>query len=380
MESNPALEAAIEQNPDDTASYSVLADWLQSRGDPRGELIATQLAGDEAAFGGLLVKHGEAFVGPLAPLQRASDGEEAFTWKHGFISSVRLSYNNYGDGDEVDLAEGLRALLAHPSGRFVRELVFGFNGDPNEDNLQSLIDVIAEAERPTLRSLVFGDFKYAGAARDQDQGDDTEISWYSVGNLSQLWPKVPNLEKLVIQTGSAGSAQGGGCTVGALQLPKLRHFEYRTGGLDAQAGDAVAAIAAPKLEHLDLWFGQDNYGDYGSEGGLACANQLLARTDLEALRHLGIMNCEAVDQLVPAIAMFTKLHGLAELDLSLGCLSDEGAAALAEHADELASLGTIDVSYNNLSEAGLAALAGVAKTVVSVKQRAGDDHYSAVGE
>ncbi|MBA3538368.1 MAG: TIGR02996 domain-containing protein, partial [Deltaproteobacteria bacterium] len=41
-EPNPKLEAAILADPDDTAAYLVYADWLQSRGDPRGELIVLQ--------------------------------------------------------------------------------------------------------------------------------------------------------------------------------------------------------------------------------------------------------------------------------------------------------------------------------------------------
>src|SRR5690606_38064295 len=42
--SNPELEARIEQTPDDVHGYEVYADWLQSVGDPRGELIAVQAA------------------------------------------------------------------------------------------------------------------------------------------------------------------------------------------------------------------------------------------------------------------------------------------------------------------------------------------------
>src|SRR5256885_7685440 len=41
---------------------------------------------------------------------------------------------------------------------------------------------------------------------------------------------------------------------------KLRHFEYRTGGLEKANFDAIAAIAAPAIEHLDVWIGSDSYG------------------------------------------------------------------------------------------------------------------------
>src|ERR671932_402591 len=39
-----ALEQALAENPDDRAAHSAYADYLAEQGDPRGELIQTQLA------------------------------------------------------------------------------------------------------------------------------------------------------------------------------------------------------------------------------------------------------------------------------------------------------------------------------------------------
>jgi len=377
VESNAALEQAIENNPDDKASYSVLADWLQTRGDPRGELIALQLSGADGAE--LMKKHADAFLGDLAEHAQTHDGEgrETFTWKYGFIDSARLTHNHYLANDKVELADVLRTLLAHPSGRFLREITFTFNNDPNEHNLQSLIDVLAEKPRPTLRSLHFGDFKYAGAAREEDRGEDTEISWYSVGNLAELWKHTPNLERVIIQTGSAESAMAGGTQLGEIALPKLRHFEYRTGGLEQVNAQAIATMRTPALEHLDVWFGSESYG---GDAGPDVVDTILARTDLPKLRHLGIMNCAFVDGLVPDFARSPLVARLAELDLSLGCLTDEGAAAFAENRAGFERLEQLDVQYNMLSSDGLATLREVAKKVIDEHQRSGEDHYVAVGE
>ncbi len=38
-----ALLAAIREEPDDPAPWSVYSDWLQAQNDPNGELIALQL-------------------------------------------------------------------------------------------------------------------------------------------------------------------------------------------------------------------------------------------------------------------------------------------------------------------------------------------------
>src|SRR5437879_3750685 len=44
MQLRQALEEALASNPDDRAAHSAYADLLMEEGDPRGELIAVQLA------------------------------------------------------------------------------------------------------------------------------------------------------------------------------------------------------------------------------------------------------------------------------------------------------------------------------------------------
>src|SRR5262245_58565359 len=71
---NAELDEAIAADPYDTSAYAVYADWLQARGDPRGELIALQLAEDAkpgdsklvASIGRQLEKHAAVYLGPLA--------------------------------------------------------------------------------------------------------------------------------------------------------------------------------------------------------------------------------------------------------------------------------------------------------------------------
>jgi uncharacterized protein (TIGR02996 family) len=379
VETNRELEQAIENNLDDTAARSVYADWLQSKGDPRGELMALALAGKTAEADAFIAKNAATFLGGLAEHQKTYDGEDAqvFTWKYGFIHGARLSHNHYATKFAGKLADVLQMLLAHPSGRFLEELTLTFNNDPNEDNLQSLIDVLAEVQRPTLRKLHLGDFKYAGAAREQDRGEETEISWYSIGNLSNLWAATPRLQTLIIQTGSAESAMSGGTTLGTLDLPALRHFEYRTGGLEQSNGQSIGEAKAPQLEYLDVWFGQENYGGNCTAEDV---QRILSR-DFPKLSHLGIMNCEFVEEVIEALAKSKLTSQLKSLDLSLGCLGDEGAEAIAKHKDAFRNLARLDVSQNYLTSDGVAMLRGVVKELVADEQRsAEDDRYAAVGE
>jgi uncharacterized protein (TIGR02996 family) len=71
------LEARIAEDPDSLEPYLVYADWLQERGDPRGELITMQILMESADAKtlitlrdrerALLGKHLDYLRGPLPP-------------------------------------------------------------------------------------------------------------------------------------------------------------------------------------------------------------------------------------------------------------------------------------------------------------------------
>ena len=380
---NPDLEKAIEADPYDVNAYAVLGDWLQGQGDPRGELIALQIAGKDKQAKALTQKQADYFLGGLADHQKTHDGEDelAFYWRYGYLHGLRLTHNHYADAElEGSLAEVLDLVLRHPSGRFLTEITFGFNNDPNEADLQDLIDMLAKRAPPTIRKLHFGDYKYAGGGLIGQGGDDTEISWYSIGDLGKLWKAVPGLRTLITQGGSSQSAMSGGLKLGKIELPHLVHAEFRTGGLEKANARAIATAAVPSLEYLDIWYGDDNYG---GDATASDVELLLGRTDLPRLRHLGLMNSEFADELPAVLARSKLLPQLTELDLSMGCMTDEGARALAEHKDAFGHLERLVVSLNYLSRAGVTVLRGVAKTVEVGKQREDEDpeyRHPAVGE
>ena len=85
----PELLAQIYAAPADDHPREVYADWLQERGDPRGDFIALQLARlrgepiDEAREKQLLAKHAVAWLGPLAAkLTKAS-----VVFERGFVAT-----------------------------------------------------------------------------------------------------------------------------------------------------------------------------------------------------------------------------------------------------------------------------------------------------
>ncbi len=383
---HPELEAAVEADPYDREAYSVLADWLQEQGDPRGELIALQLAGKDKAAKALIAKQAAYFLGPLAEHQKTYDGEDtdAFTWRFGYIHALRLSHDHYGNEEwQGSLGAVLDLVLRHPSGRFLTEITFVFNNDPNENDLQDLIDILAKRAPKTIRKLHFGDFGYCGPS-DKTATGNTEISWYAIGDLSKLWKAVPKLQRLITQCGSSESTiSKTGLTLGTLNLPELRHAEFRTGGLERRNAKAIHAAKLPMIEHLDIWYGNHSYG---GDCTAKDVQTLLARTDLLRLRHLGLRNAQFTDDLIELLAKSKLTKQLTELDLSMGCLTDEGAAALAKHKDAFAHLEKLDVTENFLTKDGLNLLKGIAKTLVAKGQREADKdddavyRYPAVGE
>jgi uncharacterized protein (TIGR02996 family) len=369
---NPALEAAIAANPNDRDAYAVFADWLQEQGDPRGELISLQLGYKDKQGKALIEKHADYFLGPLAEHQKVHDDgnnnsvsslrtsaqekewqktqQQAFLWRNGFIYRVRLSHDSYSDeefkGKTVDI---LNAVLTHPSGRYAVEFAFHSNGDPNESDLQDLIDALGKKAPPTTRKITFGD-------------NIDQISWHHTGDLSKLWKGVPNLRVLEIETGEF--------EVGKMVAPALERAIFITGGLSASCGKNIAKAVMPKIKHLEIYYGTEEYG-----GGCTVKDvqPLLDRTDLKHLEYLGLKNSEFSDDLALKIVGAKVIKGLKTLDLSLGTMSDAGAATLAAAKSSLSHLECLDLTRNFLTKSGIAAVKGICKKVITDKQEKADD-------
>ncbi len=382
---NPALEKAIAANPTDRDAYAVFADWLQEQGDPRGELISLQLGYKDKSAKQLIDKNAEYFLGPLAEHQKTRDGlsnnstshlrssaqekewqktgEDAFLWRNGYIHRVRLSHDTYHDSVwKGETSDVLEEVFKHPSGRYVVELSFMSSGDPNEGNLQSLIDVIAKQAPPTIRKITFGD--------NVDQ-----ISWHHTGNLGKMWKAVPHLRILEIETGDF--------EVGAMDAPNLERAIFITGGLSTICGRNIATAKMPKIKHLEVYYGDD---EYGGDCTVKEVKPLLDRSDLTNLEYLGIKNSKFANDIAKAIGGAKVLKTLKTLDLSKGTMTDEGAAALVAAKDSLKHLECLDLSHNYLTKAGTKSVQGLAKKVVTGEMQEADEdgddasYYVAIAE
>jgi len=160
-EENESLYAHIGNNPNDVASLLVLADWLQHRGHPRGQLIALQYAlgqdPNDAEISrqieALVERHRAELFGGLAENPELVDVD----LRLGFAERVQLFLRHPATVD-LDAQSLATAFLEHPTCRFVRRIVLTL-GDDYDYRAQSgelVSALVAARSMPTVRSLQIG--------------------------------------------------------------------------------------------------------------------------------------------------------------------------------------------------------------------------------
>lgn len=326
------LEAVILDDPLDPSGWLVYGDWLQAEGDVRGELVAVQakLARDPGnpalmeAQRALFRAHGDALLEGLhrylapevdrGPLFRLS-------WEFGFLWTANVK----ADGHSLaELVTGLSDLLAHPSARFLHALTIG---TPPDDGWPAVLDVLRRLRgAQPLRILFLGDSAMSAA--------HPRPAFGPIGDLDDLWNRFLHLEVLTLR--------GGRMNLGGLELPRLRELTIETSALQRETLLALGSRRWPHLERLELWFGDRR---------CTCTlNELAPLFEAERfprLRHLGIRNCPFVDRVCHALAHAPLARQLRVLDLSLGALTDIGAAALVDAKESFPNLAVLDVRWSH---------------------------------
>lgn len=309
---NPELARAIERDPGDAAAWSVYGDWLTEQGDPRGELVALQIALARCPDPQLAAKertvfarHKRRFYGDLA-LERAEHELPELTWRNGFFHTA-----------SVVLAD-LEELLGHESARFLDKLVV------RSYAVDEVLAILARRPPPaTLRTveLVAG---YVPSGSSQQHAVD----------VAALLARCPRLTRLLIRTPAIVLGAGGS---------QLRELALDCGSLRCTDPGALAAHHA--LERLDLGVeritGPDplaalfahppprlvalSFQQYGRGSAIV---QALAKSPLAAtLEELALVSCEVSNRAAMQLCS-DAFARLARVDLR-GCeLSGATVAAL----------------------------------------------------
>ena len=353
-DSGAALEAAIDEDPDDTAAYSVYGDWLQRRGDLRGELIALSIAAEaqraakpgrkspaQAALGKLLGKHAATLLGPLARLVRDPGDPTAppFVWRRGFIARAELAA-----APDRPVAPIVGELLRHPSGRFLRELIVKTDGEA-----PALLELLEAAAPRSLRELEL-------------QG------LVDLGDLGGLWGPLARLHRLDLTARRF--------ELGELQLPALRRARFAASELSGSAVRSIARAPLPRLERLELRFGSRG-ADLATFEDL---QPLLHRTDLPALTHLKLKRAPYAGSIVRELAASPLARQLVVLDLSHGSFNPADIEVLVQHKERFAQLRELWLPLSRLRDQDRRRAMEMAKNVISDARGPQDDLDDAVHE
>lgn len=264
-------------------------------------------------FGGFQVQQWE----PGQPL-----GDTATT-----IHRIAVDYD-----DKADWTDKFRAFLALPGVENSQGLVVGLWTDENmEGDVAPVIEalVAAHTQLSSIKILFVGDITY----------EENEVSWITQGDLSPVLAAYPHLTHLGIRGGNDLS-------LGQLHLPELRELIVQAGGLSAEVVREVVTADLPRLEHLELYLGTE---DYGSTNAADDLTPLLDGSRFPALKYLGVKNSEHQDEIAQMFAHAPILEQLDVLDLSLGTLTDEGASALLD-SERVRTLKKLVLSHHFCTE------------------------------
>jgi hypothetical protein len=312
------LEAVIADDPYSPDAYGVYGDLLQRRGDPRGELVALQLAEDKkpgeaklvGAIGRAIDTHRAALLGPLVrhagKLREFADGP--FVWRFGFIHLAQLDRAETGE----PLAEILDELLRHPSGRFLAELSVRDDAEPE---LAALFDLLARRAPPSLRAL-----EVASVA--------------DFGDLGPLLRAHPRLRRLALRG-----------RIGGAELAPMR-----------ATLSSLASAQLPALEELELRL-------VNREARIAHLRPLLARADLPSLSRLRLRSADFPSDLLTELLDSPLAPKLTLLDLSLSELGDRGVRRLAAARLRFPNLREVILSRGDLARSALDELTAAYKKV-----------------
>jgi uncharacterized protein (TIGR02996 family) len=304
------LQAILEAPEDDTPRL-VYADYLEERGDPRGEFIRVQCA-------------------------LANESED----------SPRLQQLR---AREEELLEAHRAAWLAPLGLPERDCVFhrGFVDEVQLGLAEFVARGVELVSRTPLRRLRLAHSSNA------DEGHTGEA-----GRRLSACPALARLELLDLYVAALGP-EGLRSLFASPYLAGLRHLHLGDeDSTPAVAEELAASPLLPRLESLALWGFQDS--DLGDTG----VRTLVSSPGVAGLKTLDLMHNRIRAEGAQAVAASPWLTGLTALYLGRSAcgyttndIGPQGARALAGAAN-LAGLTTLGLDLNHIGAKGLAALAG----------------------
>ncbi|MFN6480179.1 STM4015 family protein [Nostoc sp. DedQUE07] len=264
--------------------------------------------------------------------------------------ALRFEYEN-----NDNLPRKLSRLLQETNTDKLEVLVFGLWAETSQTDSSSIVQALVDAKQrlTNLKAVFIGDLT----------SEDSEISWIQQSDISPILQAYPKLEILQIR----GSDR--------LQFsPPIRHNHLKaliieTGGLSRDTVAQICQMNLPALEHLELWFGSE---DYGGDCWVEDLNPIIFAEKFSNLVYLGLRNSQFTDEIVSVIVGSPILDYISVLDLSMGTLTDAGAEELL-NCSAINNLDILNISENFLSQEMIDKFSGLDVRVLANNQKKEDD-------
>ncbi|MBK8803607.1 MAG: WGR domain-containing protein [Fibrobacteres bacterium] len=153
-------------------------------------------------------------------------------------------------------------------------------------------------------------------------------------------------------------------------------------GMPKEVLACVAQAKLPKLEHMELYLGME---DYGFDGSIEDVRPFFAKGLFPSLKYLGLSDSCIADEVATGVATSPVLEQIEVLDLSQGTLTDVGGRALLD-SPLVKGLKKLDLHYHYLSTDLMKEFKASGLNVDVSDQQKGDEdddqtyRYPAVGE
>ena len=155
----------------------------------------------------------------------------------------------------------------------------------------------------------------------------------------------------------------------AVRHDSLKALIVETGGLSRETFGQICNMKLPALEHLELWFGSE---DYGGNCWVEDLKPILSDVVFPNLNYLGLRNSIFADEMAGAVVGSPLIDSISALDLSMGTLGDEGAEILLG-CSAVNNLDILNVDDNFISEAMLQKLTKLQTQVIANNQKEEDE-------
>lgn len=380
-EQEPFL-AEIRENPDEPGAYAVFADWLEEKGDPRGEFMNVQLQLEDESLKAadrrklqkreqeLLKEHERELLGDLAPflldnntnpVQYREGKLYEYRFARGFLDSLKVFYllpdfaKVLKRSPHCAMLRDLRLRELPPGEELVEEFAeqYGDRDWDYEDNPS--FDALAGAEFPNLRHFEIDE--------DDEPSHDYANCHVRAEGVERLLKKMPRLETLILEAHEVNSE-----AVFNLKMPHLKSLTVNH--LNSYPTKVLAANKS--LTNLEsIWFYPHGL-DYGDEPYLQLEDlKAICRSEnLKSLRHLALYACTSGNEGIEELVDSGMLGRLKTLDMRWGAVTDEGAERLA--AADLSGLESLTLSQNYMTAAGVRVLAETGVNLAAGEQNQGN--------